>query len=134
MATLTRSKPRKSTRRRTPAEIAELRAESLSRAVGGFSMSNYGLIFDGFTAKGIPMEDIEPRVNVFTYNAWRALGRQVRKGEKGVKVYSWIPAGPGKGEDVGASRGDEKGEKSKRDGMWCVGATVFHISQTDPVE
>jgi hypothetical protein len=27
---------------------------------------------------------------VFTYHAWRALGRQVRRGEHGVKVVTFV--------------------------------------------
>jgi hypothetical protein len=61
-------------------------SEALSRATSGLSMSNYPTIYGGFMEKGIPESEIKPRENVFTYNAWRALGRQVRRGEHGVKV------------------------------------------------
>jgi len=64
--------------------------EALSNAVGGQSLTNYRDIFEGFIAKGIPIEDIKPRVNVYTYNAWRALGRFVKKGEHGVKILTFI--------------------------------------------
>ena len=62
----------------------EQQSEALSRATNGDSRLNYPAIINGFEAKGIT--DAEPRVNVFTYNAWKAKGRQVLKGEHGIKV------------------------------------------------
>lgn len=92
-------------------------------------MSNWPAIFAGFMAKGIPEDEIRPRENVFTYNAWRALGRQVRRGEHGVKVSTFIPMDKKTGE-TDAETGDEKRvQLGKR--AWT--ATVFHISQTDPI-
>src|SRR5579862_2953470 len=67
--------------------------EALSRAVNGLSIGNYPAIFGGFVAKGIPQAEIKPRENVFTYQAWRALGRQVRRGEHGVKVVTFVEMG-----------------------------------------
>jgi hypothetical protein len=52
---------------------------ALSRAASGQSLSNWPAIFAGFTAKGIPENEIKPRENVFTYHAWRALGRRVSR-------------------------------------------------------
>ena len=68
----------------------EIQEEALGRALGGQSLSNWPAILAGFSAKGIPESDIRPRENVFTYHAWRALGRQVRRGEHGVKVVTFI--------------------------------------------
>jgi N-terminal domain of anti-restriction factor ArdC len=96
-----------------------LALESLARIQSGDSLSNYPVIFAGFQSKGIPLNDIKPRENVFTYNAWKALNRQVRKGESGVKVITWIPC---KDKDTENSR------------MLCKHSTVFHISQTDPIQ
>src|ERR1700684_4495215 len=64
--------------------------ESLSRAVSGQSLTNFPAIFQGFAAKGIPESEIKPRENVFTFDAWKALGRVVRRGEHGVKVVTFI--------------------------------------------
>ena len=55
--------------------------QSLSNAVNNLSLSNYPAIFEGFEALGINPDDIKPRINVFTFNAWIALGRSVEKGE-----------------------------------------------------
>ncbi len=100
----------------------ETQSEALSRAQRGLSFSNYPAIMVGFSEKGIPESEIKPRVNVFTYQAWLKLGRQVRKGEHGVKVVTWIPI-------------DEKrnasGEVTSKAGKRCKSATVFHESQTD---
>ena len=92
-------------------------AEALFRAENSNSVSNYPAIFEGFEEKGIA--DIQPRVNIFTYHAWRAKGRQVRKGEHGVKVVTWITS-------TDKDTGKEKKYPKK--------TTVFHISQTDPIQ
>ena len=107
----------------------EMQAEALSRAAGGQSLTNWPTIFAGFIAKGIPEDDIKPRENVFTYHAWRALGRQVRRGEHGVKVTTWITP---KDKSDNPDATDEERKKASRSKMaWT--ATVFHISQTDPI-
>lgn len=74
-------------------------------------------------AKGIDAADIEPRVNVFTYHAWLALGRQVRKGEHGVRVTTFIPM----------TKTDATTGEKKPIGRRARGTTVFHVSQTDPI-
>ena len=99
-----------------------LAAEALANAQGRQALTNYAAIFEGFTARGIPADQIEPRVNVLTYHAWRALGRQVKRGEHGVKVVTWIPVQ----ESETAADGTTKESVGKR--PWT--ATVFHISQT----
>lgn len=99
----------------------ETQLQALSNATANLSTANYPAIFVGFMAKGIVQDDITPRVNVFTYNAWLAKGRQVRRGEHGVRVTSW----------AASERKDENGAVvvSRRP----VSTTVFHISQTDAV-
>lgn len=112
----------------------ELQADALSRAIGNLSLTNWPAIFAGFIAKGIPESDIRPRENVFTYHAWRALGRQVRRGEHGVKVITFVSI-KGKGDKDGVATNDVDGtDKPKRRGYsrpW--NATVFHVSQTDAI-
>jgi antirestriction protein ArdC len=102
-------------------EIAE---QALANARNNESMANYAAIFEGFAAKGISQADIEPRINVFTFHAWKAIGRQVRKGEHGVKVCSYVPMTrtehTADGEQEVAFRAPRM-------------TTVFHVSQTDPV-
>jgi hypothetical protein len=107
----------------------EMQQEALSRAVGNQSLTNWPAIFQGFMAKGIPEQEIKPRENVFTYHAWRALGRQVRRGQHGVKVTTWVPA-KGK-EEIDAESGEKK---EGRAFSVCKFATVFHVSQTDPIQ
>ena len=110
-------------RRKTAAERAEANQESLTRATSNTSVANYQAIFEHFSAAGIT--DIEPRVNILTYKAWQALGRQVRKGEKGCSgLTTWIP--------MGQPSEDADGNKKQR-GRIVACATVFHISQTDPI-
>jgi antirestriction protein ArdC len=98
-------------------------SEALSRATTGQSMSNYPTIYGGFMEKGIPESEIKPRENVFTYNAWRALGRQVRRGEHGVKVLTFIDC---------QKRDEETGQLKERFRR-PASTTVFHISQTDEI-
>ena len=95
-------------------------AEALTNATTGQSVSNYPAIFQGFMEKGIPADEIQPRVNVFTFHAWRALGRSVRKGEHGVKVVTWVPM----------TKQTETGEPESI-GRRPKTTTVFHVSQTD---
>lgn len=102
----------------------ERQAEALSRARDGLSATNYGAIIHGFVDKGIAAEHIEPRVNVFTFAAWKALGRSVRKGEHGVKVLTFIRC-DGK---VNAETGTLEPGYSR---PWST--TVFHVSQTDEI-
>lgn len=93
-------------------------AEALARAQSGQSLANWPAIFEGFAAMGIPAADILPRENVLTFNAWKALGRVVRRGQHGVKVHTWIVA-----------QDKETGETRKLPRV----TTVFHVSQTDPL-
>lgn len=81
-------------------------------------------IFVGFAAKGIPESEVRPRENVFTYQAWRALGRQVRRGEHGVKVVTFIET---KSKEVDQDTGERKVIRRP----WTT--TVFHVSQTDAI-
>lgn len=98
----------------------EIQREALQRAISGQSLANYPAIFEGFTAKGIPADQIKPRENVFSFQAWKALGRYVRKGEHGVKVSTR--------RDV-TKKDKETGEEQRFSIAWS--STVFHISQTE---
>jgi antirestriction protein ArdC len=113
----------------------QMQQEALTRAATGQSFANWPAIIAGFTAKGIAESDIRPRENVFTYQAWRALGRQVRRGEHGVKVTTFVSIA-GKEDRDGVATNDADGtDKPKRGAArrpWT--ATVFHISQTDPIQ
>ena len=114
----------------------ERRAEALTRACTGQTLSNYPAIFQGFLAMGIPESDIRPRENVFTYEAWKALGRHVRKGQHGVKVVTFIATEPGKSVEPRTETLDGMDAPPKKNRThsrpWTT--TVFHISQTDPDE
>ena len=114
----------------------ERRSEALTRACTGQTLSNYPAIYQGFMAMGIPESDIRPRENVFTYEAWKALGRHVRKGQHGVKVVTFIVTESGKGREsqTGSQDGAEAQPKqpARHSRPWTT--TVFHVSQTDPDE
>ncbi len=110
---------------RKHSRTAEQREEALRRATSNLSLTNYPAIYQGFLDMGIPESEIQPRVNVFTYDAWRALGRQVRKGEHGVRVCTFVECTKTVRD---TSTGEEKQETFRR--PWNT--TVFHLSQTDP--
>jgi hypothetical protein len=98
----------------------EIQIDALDKARNGNSLMNYRTIYEEFEAKGIPPDDILPRQNVFTYNAWLALNRQVKKGEHGVKVCTWVPV-----TKTDKTTGEK--EKFKRPKL----TTVFHVTQTE---
>jgi hypothetical protein len=100
----------------------EIAAQALANATQSASLANYPTIYEQFEQRGIPAADIRPRENVFTYNAWLALGRQVRRGEHGVKVVTWIDM----------TKKNEAGEKQDI-GRKPRTVAVFHISQTDAI-
>jgi len=103
----------------------ELQSEALHRATSAATTRNYATIISGFVAKGISADDIIPRQNIFTFHAWKALGRQVRKGEHGIKITTWIPCKDRKTTE----KPDEKRDIRLRPKT----AVVFHISQTDAI-
>jgi hypothetical protein len=107
-------------RKATAMKTQEQYQEALSRAASGITMSNYPAIFAGFAQMGIPESEIKPRENIFTYNAWKALGRHVKKGQHGVRVLTFI--------DI-SKEDKETGEKETHSRPWHT--TVFHISQTE---
>ena len=99
--------------------MSNTQQDALSRARHSASTMNYGNIFMGFAEKGIT--DVRPRENVFTYAAWQALGRQVKRGEHGVSCVTWVPM----------TKKDSAGE-SQPIGRRPRTTSVFHISQTEP--
>jgi len=112
--------------RLSPQERKTRQFESLERATSGLSFLNYETIIREFVARGIPADQIMPRENVLTCQAWKALGRHVRRGEHGVRILTWIPMGNG-APDVDQLTG----APSKQQRLRPVSAVVFHVSQTD---
>ena len=106
-------------------KVVQQRQEALSRAISGQSFTNFPAIFQGFAAKGIPESEIRPRENVFTFDAWKALGRVVRRGEHGVKVVTFI-------ERQSKETDPDTGERKIIRRPWTT--TVFHVSQTEPLK
>ena len=105
---------------------SEIAGEALARARGQSSTANYAAILQVFMAMGIAPEDIRPRENVCTYHAWRALGRQVRKGVHGVRCHTFV-------ERERTERDTLSGQIIQRSYRVPRPVTVFHISQTDPI-
>lgn len=111
----------KRTRKAKPAEPDD----AVRRIREQESQGNYPSVYEGFIAKGLAREEIQPRVNVLTFNAWKALGRIVKKGEHGVRICTIIPL-PDKSEVDPVSGAVRVLARSRRRIV-----TVFHISQTE---
>lgn len=82
----------------------------------GFS-KNDGRVIMAFVDADVPPTDIEPRVNVLTFKAWKAKGRQVAKGAMSVRVTVWI-------------KKDSKGTEDGKRKMFPKTTSLFHASQT----
>lgn len=98
-------------------ERVAIQAAALGRAREGRTCTNDLLIIAAYAAKGI---DAHPRLDVFTFNAWKALHRHVRKGEHGVHVATY------------AHKETIKPDGTMEEDSFPVSAVVFHVSQTDP--
>ena len=109
----------------SPKTARETPSEALARIQAGFS-KNDALVVALFAARGIDPAAIEPRENVLTYRAWQAKGRQVCKGEKSVRISTYIPIP----EKLDAVTGKVLEPASSR--PWT--AAVFHVSQTKAVQ
>ena len=109
----------------SPRRTKETPAESLARIQEGFS-KNDALVVALFAARGYDPAAIEPRENVLTYRAWQAKGRQVCKGEKSVKISTFIPIDA----KIDPATGRVLEPASSR--PWT--AAVFHVSQTKAVQ
>lgn len=104
---------------------SEIATAALDRARTGQSLANYPAIYEGFAALGILPDQIEPRVNVLTFHAWKAAGRSVRKGQHGVKVATFV-------ECAGEVRDPVTGAVAATTFRKPHMTTVFHVSQTEP--
>jgi hypothetical protein len=98
-------------------ERKQQQLDALRRAEDGDTATNYPAIYGGFMDKGIPESEIRPRENVFTFNAWKAKGRSVKKGEHGVRVMTFFEV---KDKDTGEITGRRPAT-----------TVVFHVSQTE---
>lgn len=105
--------------RLSPQDRQAMQAAALERASNPRSIANMTIVISEFMERGIPAGEIIPGENVLTFNAWRALGRTVTRGQKGVKIATMRPT-------VDATTGEEK--------KIFTTAYVFHISQTAPLE
>ena len=105
------------------AKADQLGREALHNATSRDSTMNYAAIIQGFVAMAIPIEDIKPRENVFTFKAWRGMGRTVRKGQHGVPICTFVPRSV-----TDKETGEVKEIRMPRQ------TTVFHITQTEPLE
>lgn len=91
--------------------------ESLARIQSMGFGKNDALVIMGFSERGIPAEQIDPRHNVLTFNAWKAKGRVVAKGAISVRAITWIPC-------------KDKGKDTKS--LRPKNVFLFHESQTNP--
>lgn len=66
--------------------------------------------------------------HVAGFNAWRSLGRYVKKGEKGIVIIAPMSIRP---KDEGTADGEQPGESRKKPILRFRGVYVFDIAQTD---
>jgi hypothetical protein len=95
-----------------PAQMQKCQ-EALNRASNPRSILNMAMVVEAALAAGIT--DAIPGENVLTFNAWKAKGRVVAKGQK---ALCKLP--------VFYTKENADGETEKRMGT----SAVFHISQT----
>jgi len=93
---------------------------ALARIEQNPSEANFATVIEEFMERGIPEEDILPKENVLTFQAWLAKGRCVKKGEHGVHFTVFIPV----------RDPDEKGKQK----TYPKSTTVFHITQTEELK
>jgi len=113
---VTRNRIREHRKRVNHAERAAMQTAALGRAREGRTCTNDLLIIAAYAAKGI---DAHPRLDVFTFNAWKALHRHVRKGEHGIRVLTY------------AHKDTVKFDGTMEEDSFPVSAVVFHVTQTD---
>ena len=114
---VTRNRIRERRKRVNHAERAAMQTAALGRAREGRTCTNDLLIIAAYAAKGI---DAHPRLDVFTFNAWKALHRHVRRSEHGVHVLTY------------AHKETIKPDGTTEEHSFPTSAVVFHVSQTDP--
>lgn len=88
---------------------------ALDRIQSGFSKNDANVIY-AFAAAGVDPNDIEPRENVLTMNAWKAKGRRVGLGTTALAVPIFRQV-----------KDRKNPEKSK---TIPTTARLFHVSQT----
>ena len=115
-----KTKSKTSRQPRSQDKADQLASEALHNATSRESTMNYGAIIQGFVAMHIPVADIKPRENVFTFNAWRGLGRSVSKGQHGVPICTFVPR-----------RVTDKKTGEVTETRMPRQTTVFHITQTE---
>lgn len=103
-------------------ERTETREEALARIRSGFSKNDQAVII-AFAEAGIDPDQITPRQNVLTFDAWKAAGRQVAKGATSLRIEVWVPR---KGKKT------EEDDEKKGGALMRRTARLFHESQTLP--
>lgn len=112
---------------------AEMDYEALLRGTRFEPRGNDVAVMAEFSRRGIALDDIQtfgPAQNVRTYRAWRALGRQVQRGERGVRITVYGQAEPGPEVRIDATGAVCEPAAPRR---FACSAHVFHITQTAPI-
>lgn len=79
---------------------------------------NSEIVIETFKSRGIPENEIKPKVNVLTFPMWKKNKRVVKQGERGIKISFLVPFNP------------KKYNQHGRELLMMKIKTVFHISQT----
>lgn len=66
------------------AKRAKAKTKASEAEIEASRLRNNELVMEAFTKAGFT--DVQPRINVLTYDKWVEQGRRVRKGEKSIRV------------------------------------------------
>jgi len=96
----------------------------LSRGFHAYSLNNLLLIWS----------QRPDATRVAGFRQWQARGRQVRKGEKAIRVFGYATAKITDGTDAPDDERTETDENGQRRRVWYPVLSVFDIAQTDPTD
>jgi hypothetical protein len=107
-----------------PDLVARRAAQALgmSQRILGYSIANQMLLFDQAEQRGIPLRDVD------TFRGWNQRGRQVRKGERGLRIVR--PVGKEEEESGSDSEPDRDHGDKQQPRIRFRFLSVFDISQT----
>jgi hypothetical protein len=109
VATKTRGNDRRTQTERRPKMTAE-QAQSFE----GFSLSSMLQITEAIAQRAAEGTHqgctCEPYADVFTFNRWKALGQSVKKGERALRIASFVPV---RGAETGEGEDGEQGDAPK---------------------
>ena len=72
------------------------------------------------------VKEYDPYKNCFTFNGWRERGYRVKKGEKALRTFTFIPG-------IETTK-DKEGNEKKSSHSYLKGVCLFFIRQVEPIK